>query len=199
MVAQLLIELNNIEPRIWRRLAVPSNITLDELHCVIQGAFAWEDRHLHRFIIDDQIYENCEDYETDELEDINDEREVSLSTLVKQNEHFFYIYDFGDDWRHRITVEKLEFGKHDPFNPVIPHCIGGARACPPEDCGGPWSYPDFIASLFDETHADYEENKAWALGFEPEIFSVPQASALIAASYVWQMERKGKSLSPFDF
>jgi hypothetical protein len=55
-----------------------------------------------------------------------------------------YTYDFGDDWRHKITVEKVSPAG---LGTTVPACIGGRRACPPEDCGGPWGYQDLLESI----------------------------------------------------
>jgi len=86
---------------------------------------------------------------------------------------FVYAYDFGDDWRHKIDIEEVM-----PAEPGVtyPRCIKGKRACPPEDCGGAWRYPDLIAILADPEHEEHEEMKEWVesqrggLPFDPELF-----------------------------
>ena len=72
-----------------------------------------------------------------------DERSTRLETIVGEGSAFHYTYDFGDDWRHKVIVEKVT-----PAGPgtTVPDCIGGRRACPPEDCGGPWGYQDLLDS-----------------------------------------------------
>ena len=50
-VYTLRITLNGSKPPIWRRVAVPSDIVLGELHDVIQIAMGWTDSHLHQFIL----------------------------------------------------------------------------------------------------------------------------------------------------
>jgi hypothetical protein len=63
---------------------------------------------------------------------------VHLSDLgLRVHERFLYEYDFIDSWQHDVHVEQilpLEAGR------VYPHCEGGRRQVPPEDCGGPWAF-----------------------------------------------------------
>ena len=90
---------------------------------------------------------------------------------------FEYVYDFGDDWRHKIEVEKvldLEAGV------VYPVCLAGERACPLEDCGGPWAYAKMIEVLKDSGHEDYEYYHEWAGdGFYPEGFDVDKVNGCL--------------------
>ena len=55
----------------------------------------------------------------------------------RPKEQFEYVYDFGDNWEHQITVEKiLQLDSTQTY----PLCITGRGKCPPEDSGGPWMY-----------------------------------------------------------
>jgi hypothetical protein len=58
----LRIELLHIQPLIWRRLLVPSSISLPDLHLAIQGAMGWTDSHLHQFEIDGKSYGEPDPY-----------------------------------------------------------------------------------------------------------------------------------------
>lgn len=187
---QLRIELENIEPLIWRRVVVPANIPLDVLHGVIQAAMAWQDSHLHEFEIGAHRYTlpDPNGYGSPEEEGL-DERQFQLNKLVKKGDTFTYVYDFGDNWRHRITVEEKKRIKGSP-DTVFPCCLDGARACPPEDCGGPYSYDEFLEALTDPDHDDHEITKTWAENFEPEVFSIPQAHAFVSAMYYLGVENR---------
>jgi len=185
MGIELEIRLQGIEPAIWRRIIVPSSIPLDELHAVIQGAMGWQDQHLHMFEIAGQRYEIPESDEMGPEPGYLDERGSLLGEVVSRAREFLYVYDFGDDWRHTIRAKFVE-ANTEPF----PSCIAGERACPPENCGGALDYPEFIAQLSNSNHPDHAETKAWAPAFEPEVFSVSQASSLMAALYTWCRERK---------
>lgn len=188
---QLRIELEGIEPPIWRRLVVPASIPLDLLHLVIQGAMAWHDTHLHEFEIGTKRY-GMADLDVDFIEPEDeplDERQHQLGKLVKKGDVFTYVYDFGDNWRHRITVEEKKRIKGSP-DTVIPCCLEGERATPPEDCGGPYSYDEFLAALADPNHPEHEDTKTWAGPFEPETFSVTQAHSFVMAMYYLNLDRR---------
>jgi hypothetical protein len=89
-----------------------------------------------------------------------------MNRAMRSMRRFLYRYDFGDDWEHDITVERVESGG----DPTL-RCTGGARACPPEDCGGPHGYAHLLAVLADRKHEEHAEMKQWApRGFDPEKF-----------------------------
>jgi len=142
-VFQLKVTLLNTKPPIWRRLLVDGSMTLDALHEVIQAAFGWWNCHLHEFEIGRARF-GVPDPDWDFGPPAVDERATRLDAVATEGASFFYTYDFGDDWRHKVTVEKV--GPAEPGTSV-PDCIGGRRACPPEDCGGPWGYQDLVDSL----------------------------------------------------
>lgn len=134
-VYQLRVYLRKISPMIWRRLLVRSDSTVADLHYTLQIVMGWTDFHLHQFIIRGKRYgvsRSSGPWFSDQAS------EVPLSQFqFRQNERFVYEYDFIDQWQHEIRVEK-----HLPLGPnkTYPICIGGARAAPPEDCGGPWRF-----------------------------------------------------------
>jgi hypothetical protein len=148
-VHRLRILLSESDPPIWRAVEVPSDIRLDRLHRVIQAAMGWCDGHLHQFLVED---ESIADPET--VDDVRDERTVRLHQIAPaKGSAFLYVYDFGDDWQHEITVETVE-ARADAAAHV--RCTGGARACPPEDCGGIPGYEDLLRVLrdpLDDEHA----------------------------------------------
>lgn len=172
---QLKVMLAGSKPPIWRRLMVPESITLERLHHVIQIAFGWTDSHLHLFQIGEADYGPDGDWA-----EVRSER-LRLSRLVAVGERFSYVYDFGDDWRHVIQVEKrLPAGPES----LGPRCVTGRRSAPPEDCGGVWGYQDLLDDLSNPDHAE-PERLNWAvesLGldladlatFDPAKFDVAQ-------------------------
>src|SRR5262249_4936275 len=83
---------------------------------------------------------------------------------------FRYTYDFGDNWRHTIQVEKV---LAPAAGERYPKCVKGKRACPPEDCGGVWGYAELLEALADPKHKRHEELKEWVGGeFDPEAFDI---------------------------
>ncbi len=166
-IFQLKITLQNIKPPVWRRVVVDAGSTLDHVHEVIQAAFGWWNYHLHEFEIDGTRYGDP-DPDDDWGPPTVHEQRVRLDTVVTVGSTFGYLYDFGDGWSHRVTVEKVlpaETGT------TVPACIGGRRACPPEDCGGPWGYEHLLEALADPTHPDHRHLTDWiGAPFDPEAF-----------------------------
>lgn len=150
------VSIEDIKPRIWRRLAVPGDFTLAQLHVAIQVAMGWSDTHMHEFEIGEQTYVPSDpDGEMDWDEEDLDESEARLSEVAgREGFKFRYTYDFGDDWLHKVEVKKIE-----PPQPgqQYPRCLAGRRAAPPEDCGGPSGYWELVNALQDPKNPKNEE------------------------------------------
>jgi hypothetical protein len=139
-VHQLKISLQGAAPPLWRRLLIPSTTSLGFLHDVIQETFGWKGYHLHRFRDErgrewgDRAFADGSSYRAATFAD---EEEAGLGKVLRaEGAVLWYVYDFGDDWRHRIEAEKIV-----PLDPAVtyPRCTGGRRAAPPaEDIGGIW-------------------------------------------------------------
>jgi len=174
-VYQIKVTLKGIRPPIWRRLLVPGNIDLYELHNIIQVAMGWENYHLHQFIIDGEYFSIPSE---DDWEPVKDERKIRLSRVAPfERRKFVYEYDFGDSWEHEILVEKIM----DPVpGQVYPVCIKGKRACPPEDVGGVPGYYGFLEAIHDPNHEWHEEYSEW-IGdeFDPEKFDLDKVNAML--------------------
>jgi hypothetical protein len=146
LVYQLKITLRDIKPPVWRRVQV-KDCTLAQLHDIIQTCMGWDDAHLHEFEIGGERYGDPLQWQDDfggEME-VGNEGKVKLSQVVDQGlKKFGYVYDMGDNWGHTIQVEKVLDAE-----PGVryPRCVAGKRACPPEDCGGPWGYGDFLQAI----------------------------------------------------
>ena len=162
------MSLEDIEPRIWRRVQVPDSYTLKQLHRVIQIVIGWEDSHLHEFSLSGKRYgePNPEDEES-----VIDERMVRLrDPPLTIGVSIGYEYDFGDDWRHQLVLEKTMVP--DP-EANYPACIAGARNAPPEDVGGAGGYAEFLETIADPDYEDHDTMLEWAGGhFDPAAFSV---------------------------
>ena len=178
-IYQLKITLSRIRPPIWRRIEV-KDCTLEHLHEIIQVAMGWESYHLWSFEIGGEEFGPSEmgddPYGGVEMEDSS---AVILSQIIAQGmKKFTYLYDFGDGWEHQILVEMTL----TPEPKVkYPRCVKGKRACPPEDCGGPWGYEDFLDAIKDPDHAQHEELMEWIGGeFDPEEFDLDTVNAELA-------------------
>lgn len=162
-IYQIKIILHHIEPAIWRRLLVKADTCLGDLHCLIQVIMGWEDEHMHEFNINKCRY-GIPDPEYPS--DVEDEDDFILQDIIKSGDKFIYEYDFGDGWRHLLKVEKVITEEQDTFYPV---CTDGARACPPEDCGGFPGYMRILEIMKDPDNEEYEEMKEWiGEDYDPE-------------------------------
>ena len=139
------LDLHATKPPVWRRLELPGDLTLSQLHRVIQAAMGWTDSHLHRFRTgsDDRSAHFVTSFDVEEGEDGVLEADVRLDQLVAgKGDRIWYEYDFGDGWDHVLTIEGL---LDEP--PTQVRCTGGRGACPPEDCGGVGGYEELAASV----------------------------------------------------
>jgi hypothetical protein len=180
-IYRLKITLREVKPPIWRRVEVPGGIALASLHEILNEAMGWFDGHLHDFEIDG-IEFTAPDTEYMTESEAEDEARWRLDAVVTQpGTRFRYRYDFGDGWDHDVVVEAIEA----PVAGVTyPRVTAGRRACPPEDCGGPWGYRELLEALADPTHEDHEGQSAWVpQGFDPEAFSIAETNAVLAARF----------------
>jgi hypothetical protein len=167
---QLKVTLAGVRPAVWRRLLVPGSATLKELHYILQAAMGWTDSHLHQFEANGQLYGKPD---PDFGLNVKNETRVWLDqVLLREKESMLYEYDFGDGWVHRIVLEKIL-----PSSPglKVPKCIAGARACPPEDCGGAYGYAEFLKAINDPSHSEHDEMLEWIGGeFDPDLFDLEE-------------------------
>lgn len=177
------VQIQGIEPAIWRRLQVEGSVTLRGLHHILQAAFGWTDAHLHAFEVEGTTYarphkDNTLDRFAD-ASDIQDERKAKLQRLAHRGQHFVYRYDFGDDWLHDVHVEELMQAKQEPG--AAAWVVAGERACPPEDVGGIDGYQEMMRVLGSEPNGEQAQSyKAWAgEDFDPELFDRRAANAAL--------------------
>ena len=166
-IYQLKVTLRDTKPPIWRRVLVDGASTLHHVHDVIQAAFGWWNSHLHVFEVGSIRY-GVVDPDDDWGLPTHDESSVRLDSIAAAGSKLDYTYDFGDNWRHAIVVEEVLPGDSTA---TVPACIGGRRACPPEDCGGTWGYRELLEILADPTSRDPDERLGWiGRNFDPEHF-----------------------------
>jgi len=165
-IYQLKVVLQDIKPPVWRRLLIPSDATFWELHIAIQDSFGWEDYHLHQFFVGPAWDRNVTHIAIPNPEDVWAEGEEALDESKTRLQQFLseeqprvsYAYDFGDNWEHKITLEKiLPYDSQETY----PQAIAGKRACPWEDSGGTGGYEDKIEILKDTKHPDHRAIADW--------------------------------------
>jgi len=177
---QIKITLADSKPPIWRRLLVHNTIKLNVLHDAIQYSMGWLNCHLHQFEKDRILYGvDTDDFGADFGLETEDEKKYKLSDILKkEKDSMIYEYDFGDGWRHKIILEKIQ-----PFDETaeLVKCIKGKRACPPEDCGGIWGYESLIEIIRDPAHPEHEEMRDWLGGdLDPEHFSLAETNNMLS-------------------
>ena len=180
-VYQFRIYLAGSEPYIWRRIQVPEHYSFWGLHLAIQDAMGWLDCHLHRFVmprpgerqpseigIPDPEYIGAGPGGTDIVVLPGWEEKIA-AWFTPDNALALYEYDFGDSWLHTIVLEQILPRERGV---TYPRCIDGARACPPEDCGGIGGYEELLEVLTDPSHKEHEKLLEWLEEpFDPEEFS----------------------------
>lgn len=170
-IFQIKVALVGSDPEIWRRLLVPASITLAALHNVLQIAMGWDSSHLHEFRKGKQYYgmPNPDEVFFNVPRTIDDRKVRLDEVLLRVGSNFVYTYDMGDSWEHAIVLEKRL--PADP-NLTYPACLGGERACPPEDCGGVYGFYDLLEASRVPKHSRHEELLEW-VGEEwvPDAFS----------------------------
>lgn len=140
-LCQLKVTLLGVEPPVWHRLVVDAGLSLKQLHQSLQAAMGWQDYHLYEFEAGGGHYGEASTGIPGVISAIktrvSDVLPVARSKIV-------YVYDFGDDWRLEVSLERLL-----PAAAGEPHgyCLDGARAGPPEDVGGAFGYADWLEML----------------------------------------------------
>ncbi|MDR2053318.1 MAG: plasmid pRiA4b ORF-3 family protein [Treponema sp.] len=182
----LRVSVADIRPQIWRKLSVAGEYTLGNLHAILQTAFGWDNDHMHSFTVDSTRYGMMlTDFGLNYEDDVVDEDTVCLYDLhLQPKQKFSYLYDFGDSWLHEITVSEIIPIDTEDKVVALPRCLGGKRAGPMEDSGGPWGYMDMLETLKDPKSEQYEEILEWAGDFDPEYFSPEETNARLEQIFV---------------
>jgi len=185
-IYQLKITLKRISPPIWRRVEVPADINLDDLSRIILRTMGWYGGHLMSF-------------EIGRIEFFGDRESayemggVLMSTarldkyLIAPKQKGKFTYDFGDDWEHDVLLEKILDAE---VGIKYPRCTAGKRACPPEDCGGPWGYAGILEALKDPENSENEELLEWVgEDFDPEEFEVEGVNGRLGGDVIVRLVR----------
>lgn len=171
-IFEIEIVLQEVRPPVERRIEVPGEVSLAVLHEVVQSVMGWTNSHLHEFDVDGVRFGMPgPDWGGDR---VGDEAKAKLFRLVGAGDRLSYVYDFGDNWTHTLTVDKVSVPESGVW---YPRCVSGCGACPPEDVGGPWGYDEFQAALADPAHPDHDERTEWAGGpFDPSRFDLDEVN-----------------------
>jgi len=214
LVYQFKITLRDVNPKIWRRVVVTSDTTVEQFNDILQLSMGWYNCHLWEFNINGQRIGNDLEEEMCSMPNIDDmkkllaqstnpmqekylkglieqatgssdeEESYGLQTQLydfhlKEKDKFYFTYDFGDNWEHEIILEKcLDKSAKKQY----PSCTSGKRACPPEDCGGPWGYEEMLVAVNDPENHEYDE---WLEeDFDSELFTVGLINQILRDEYL---------------
>ena len=172
-IVRIRVELADIEPKVVRVMEVPLTLRLDRLHLAIQAAMGWENRHLYQFEAGGTRWD-MPDPTPGWTRETNLVGKATLADLVKAADTAtadgptaIYTYDFGDDWRHVLTIEAT----HEPVpGHLYPRLIEIDGRCPPEDVGGFPGYEHFLDAIADPQHPEHDDMLEWhGEPFDPAI------------------------------
>ena len=157
-IARIRIELDGIDPAVWRTVEVPLTTRLSGLHEVIQAAMLFDNAHLFQFDVGTKRYA-IPDPEWEDVRKTVDARTTHLTTLIGRGvASFLYTYDFGDNWQHTITVETITAAD---LSLDYPRFIDGARRAPPEDVGGIPGFQEFLEAMAKPRHPERKRLVTW--------------------------------------
>lgn len=204
------ITLRDSKPPIWRRVAVPSDITLGQLHEVIQIAMGWTNSHLHQFVLKDKSLINRAPNVIAQLSDEGRYDEIFAATrgirvfvakvtpfgdpteMEGEDEDAVTLAKVCPKVKSKLTYEydfgdgwehTIEVQKIEEPKPGVeyPVCLAGKLACPPEDCGGIYGYYHMLDAVDDPDHEEHDDLVDW-LGddFDPEAFDMDEVNDMLA-------------------
>lgn len=159
---QLKIVIKNSKPPIWRRVIVPAGITFSQLSIILNQVMGWCGYHLFEFEfyhLELRLIEGAEEFAGGGCDpyDYLEASEVYIREYLEENEWFTYTYDLGDDWQHRVTIEKII----EDYEYEYPQVLKFKGDCPVEDCGGIYGYYECLDVISDKNHPEYKERLAW--------------------------------------
>ena len=162
------VTLLGTSPPVWRRVSLPRDITLHNLHRTLQIVMGWTNSHLHQFVVQRQRFP---DPRSRVGTKVANENRTKLGELIwTVGARLLYEYDFGDGWQHELLLEEVLTGD-ESFQQI---CVAGKRCCPPEDCGGPERFADLLRAVRDANHPGHEEVCEWLGDYVPEFFSADE-------------------------
>src|SRR5271157_3521197 len=139
---QLKMLLRDVHPAVWRRVRLADELSIAELHRVIQILMGWDDDHLHRFRIHGRAWPRLRQclYRRTEL---RRGRRCRATVVVRVPSHgavFLRIRFYG--WMADRGAGRAGNPGSTARESSIPVCIAGRQAGPPDGCGGPQAYAE---------------------------------------------------------
>lgn len=169
------------DPLIWRRVQVPGNFTLAQVHDIIQKSMGWKDSSMHQFMIGKISYEPTMKNNKPRESKRFDEHKYKLHTLEEGMQFMFtYLYGAGEGWEHIIQLEEVVAPERELKHPIL---LAGERACPPEEVGDIHEYQQLLAAL--ETTGSKDEGMLQEIAgrpdFTPDHFDLQATKRAVSA------------------
>jgi Plasmid pRiA4b ORF-3-like protein len=156
-VLELKIWIRGVRPIIWRRVRVPSTLSLSRLHLVIQVCFGWRGHSTHLFQ-KGKLWIGPAGLGFEETRfPFEDEEQVACGGVFSRpGQYIDYHYDFSSQWVVRIRLEPHATDSlEESF--AGPLCLAGEWASPPEGISGPSAFRHAIQLLGFPDHIDFED------------------------------------------
>ncbi|MCI7812908.1 MAG: SEC-C metal-binding domain-containing protein [Lachnospiraceae bacterium] len=196
---QIKIQLNQSHPPIWRRAVIPAGLSFSQLIVILNEIMGWNGSHLSSFRFSNQQVTIEEDVESNfaDMMDFDDfelleASETLIDSFLDSEKKFLYLYDFGDDWKHTVTVEKIL----PDYEQDYPAVLKFKENTPYEDCGGIWAYYDLLNLLKNPSDPEYESMKDWteSIGYRP--YCLDDVNERL--KHFRLSEKKGKPLMSYE-
>jgi hypothetical protein len=167
-IARLRVEIDEVTPAVVRRVEVPLDMRLDDLHFVLQIAIGWQNGHPFEFRIEGTDEEKR--WGLADRTDPNAPVAADTATLADLLAHgqsvFHYDYVFGEDWAHTVEVETVISASIDMRYPRL---VSAQGRCPPADIGGAMGYETYLRAITDPLHLGHEAMREWEPDFDPHV------------------------------
>ena len=176
-IVTLTITLDDVEPRVWRRLEVPADYGFDRLHQALNAAMGWLDLHLHEFEVAGERYGDGVDMSA-EADATLPEADLVIGDVAGSGvRRIAYRYDFGDDWWHTCGDRDGRTSRGRTRSTRVARmarALAGRRTAAgrpaSRSSSGRWRIP---------RHPEHKELLEWYGGeFDPDAFSVDATSAV---------------------
>lgn len=148
-IARLVVEIDDVAPRVARCLEVPVDIRLDDLHFVLQIAIGWQNGHPFEFRVADRVWHDREAEHNPAPAD-----QATLADVLALDDSFKYDYVFGEDWQHTVTLQWRGAAASDASYPQL---VSAEGRCPPADIGGPIGYECYLRTIADPASINHED------------------------------------------
>ncbi len=169
-IARLRVEIDEVTPGVVRRIEVPLDIQLDDLHFVLQIAIGWQNCHPFEFRLDSDGEARrwgLVDRDDPESSPLPAEHATLADLLAYGQQAFHYDYVYGEDWAHSVELETIAPAEADVHYPRL---IEAAGRCPPADIGGAMGYETFLRAISDPLHLNHEGFREWEdPDFDPHV------------------------------